>query len=90
MPLLGTLIAPGARPEWNAYLVRVYGEPLAPGVYPFDLDALEWLFYFSPLGALRPVSVPPKCPVPDGTAWTRPGRAFPEFLATSRARGVFV
>ena len=90
VPLLGTLIAPGARPEWNAYLVRVYGEPLAPGVYPFDLDALEWLFYFSPLGALRPVSVPPKCPVPDGTAWTRPGRAFPEFLATSRARGVFV
>ena len=90
VPLLGTLVAPGARPEWDTYLARVYGGPLALGVYPFDLDALEWLFYFSPLGALRPVSVPPKCAVPDGTAWIRPGRAFPKFLAPSRARGAFV
>lgn len=87
VPPLGVLAARGAWPAWDGYLDAVYNDSVA---YPFDLDALEWLYDFSPLGALRPVTALPRCAVPDGTAWTGVGPAYPEWLATERAKGVFV
>lgn len=87
VPPLDVLAARGARPTWDGYLDVVYNNSVT---YPFDLDALDWLYDFSPLGALQPVAALPRCAVPDGTAWTGVGPAYPEWLATERAKGVFV
>ena len=62
VPPLGVLAARGAWPAWDGYLDAVYNDSVA---YPFDLDALEWLYDFSPLGALRPVTALPRCAVLD-------------------------
>ena len=92
VPRLRVLRAPGEAAAWDAYLARVYGGALARASYPVDLNAFEWFYHHSPLGALSPARVDPRCAVPAGTAWTGPDRPrpFPEAIATRAARGFFV
>ena len=92
VPRLRVLRAPGESGAWDAYLSRVYGGTLRAESYPVDLNAFEWFYHHSPLGALSPARVDPRCAVPAGTAWTGPDRPrpFPEAIATRAARGFFV
>ena len=91
VPRLGVLAARGDDAAWDAYLDRVYGA-LPEAAYPVDLDSYEWFYDEAPI-RVHVAQVDPRCVVPRNTAWTGPAPPrghFPEWVATSLAKGFFV